>query len=116
MAHVISGNPHPAQSQQHLPFRTKLENHVRANISSPDVVLSIDSDHVCCNEQIVSNAAEEFAGRIELHERMFSTVKDVDVSLRIHRDAGRLDECSPDGNWKKSATASYFSFGNGSGS
>ena len=44
------------------------------------------------SSQIVGNAAQEFARRVEFHERMFAPMKQVDVSLRIYGYAGRLDE------------------------
>ena len=92
MQDVISRNAHPAQSEQHPSFGAKLQDHVRTDVGSPDVVFSIDANHVRRHEQVVRNAAEEFAGRVELHERMLSTMKNVDVPLRIHRDARRFDQ------------------------
>jgi len=47
---------------------------------------------VRCDEQIVGNAAKEFARRIEFHERMFSTMENVDVPFGIHRNTSRFDQ------------------------
>src|SRR5712692_4636633 len=90
--HVISGNTHPPQCKQHLPFRAKLQNHMRADVGGPDVVFDVDVHQVRCDERVVGKAAKEFAGRIEFHERMFSAMENADVSFRIHRNASRFDE------------------------
>jgi hypothetical protein len=58
--HVISGNTHPPQCNQHPPFRAQLQNHMRADVGGPNVVFGVDAHHVRRHEQVVSNAAEEF--------------------------------------------------------
>src|SRR5437870_13833403 len=79
MQYIISGNPHSPQRKQHAPFRTKLQNHMRTDIGGPDTVLGIDPNHVRCYEQLVGNAAYEFAGRVEFDEWMFAAMKNVNV-------------------------------------
>ena len=77
------------------PFRAKLQNHMRADVCGPNVVFGVDEHHVRCDEQVVSNAAKEFARRIESHKRMFSAVENVDMSFGVHRNASRFDEMLP---------------------
>jgi len=79
MQYIISRNPHSPQRKQHAPFRAKLQNHMRTDIGGPDIVLGIDANHVRCYEQLVGNAAEEFAGRVEFHEWVFAAMKNVNV-------------------------------------
>ncbi len=67
------------QRKQHVPFRAKLQNHMRTDIGGPDMVLGIDANHVRCYEQVVGNAAYEFDERVEFHEWMFAAMKNVNV-------------------------------------
>src|SRR5436305_255550 len=77
MQYIIPRNPHSSQRQQYAPFRAKLQNYMRTDIGGPDVVLGIDANHVRCYEQIVGDAAHEFAGKVEFHEWMFATMENV---------------------------------------
>jgi hypothetical protein len=77
MPHIISGNSHSTESKQHVPFRVELQNDMRTDIGSPDVVLGIDPHHMCCYKQVVGNAAQEFARRVEFHEWMFAPMKHI---------------------------------------
>ena len=65
---------------------------MRTDVGGPDVVFDVDAHHVRCDKQIVGNAAKEFARRIEFHERMFSAMKNVDVSFGVHRNTSRFDQ------------------------
>src|SRR5712691_9795163 len=76
MQNIISRNAHPPQSEQHPPFGAQLQNHMRTDVGSPDVVLGIDANHMRGHEQVVGNAADEFAGGVEFHKRMFPPVED----------------------------------------
>jgi hypothetical protein len=89
---IVSGNPHSAERQEHPALGTELEYHMGADIRGPDVVVGVNPYHVCHHEQVVVDAADEPAGRVEFHERMLAPMKDVDVMPRVHRHASRLHE------------------------
>jgi hypothetical protein len=63
-----------------------------ADIRRPNIVVRIYTHGMSSDEKIVGNAAQEFAIRVELHQRMFSAVKNVDMALGIYRYTGDLDE------------------------
>src|SRR5713101_507044 len=65
------------------------------NIGSPDVALGIHANHVGGDKKIVCDAAEEFAGSIEFHQRMLAAMEDVYVARGVHGDAGGFYEVLP---------------------
>src|SRR6266852_7165014 len=90
--HVISGNTHPPQCKQHPPFRAELQYYVGTHVGGPDVALSIHANHVRGDKKIVGDAAEEFSGSIEFHQRMLAAMENVNVALRVHSHASGFYE------------------------
>jgi hypothetical protein len=72
---IISRDPHPAQCKEHTTLGAELKYDMSADVSGPDVVFSIHSHRVRCDEQVVGNATDEFARRIEFHERVLAAMK-----------------------------------------
>src|SRR5260370_37810110 len=65
------------------------------NIGSPDVALGIHANHVGGDKKIVCDAAEEFAGSIEFHQRMLAAMEDVNVARGVQGDASGFYEVLP---------------------
>src|SRR5262249_21080805 len=95
MAHVIAGQSHTAESQQHAPLGAELQDDVRADVGRPDVVVCIDSNHVRGYEEIVRDAPQQASRRVEFHQRVLTAVEEINVALRVDRDPARLDEVLP---------------------
>src|SRR5262249_34307461 len=65
---------------------------MRADVSRPNIVLSVHPHGVGANKEIICDAAKEFSGSIKLHQRMLAAVKHVDMSFGIYRYTRNLNE------------------------
>ena len=80
----------PPDGHQHLALGTELDEHVGAFVDRPDVVLRVDAHRVREGEAVVvaADLAHEVALRRVLEQpRLVGAVVDVDVALRVGRDA-----------------------------
>ena len=83
------------QHHQHLPFGTELDDHVRAFVHGPDVVLLIDAHRVRERETVepFADLLDEFAGLVEFEQaRVVAAGVDENVALGIGGDADRFAE------------------------
>ena len=79
-----------ADRHQHLALGAELDEHVGAFVDRPDVVLRVHADRVRERKAVVvaADLADEGALRRVLEEpRLVGAMVDVDVALRIRRDA-----------------------------
>ena len=71
------------------------------DVRRPNIVLGIHSHRVSGHKEIIGDAAKEFSQRVKLHQRMFASVKHVDVTLGIYRHTCHLDEMLTTGQLKE---------------
>src|SRR5438034_11230035 len=63
-----------------------------ADARRPYVVVGVHSYRVSGNKEIIGDAAKELAISVKLHQRMFTAVKHVDMSLGIYCHTSDLNE------------------------
>ena len=74
---------------------------MRTDVRRPNVVLTVHSNGVSGNKEIVCDTAKIFPVSVKLHQRMFAAMKHEDVPLRIYRHAGDFDEMFTRGQLKE---------------
>ncbi len=95
----------PSEHQRHAPFRIEADDHVRALVDRPEVVVLVEADRVRVRPGVeaLADFANEFAGLVEeQHLRRRRAVRgaagavrsreDRDLALRVDGDARRLAE------------------------
>src|SRR5262249_7238910 len=84
-----------------------------ADVRRPNVVFCIHPHCMRRNKEIIGNAVKKFPVSIKFHQRMFATMKNVDVSLEIYRHACHLDKMLAFGQLKEIGNSFVIELGNG---
>src|SRR5262249_1737959 len=84
-----------------------------ADIRRPNVVFCIHPYRMRSNKEIISDAAKEFPTSIKFHQRMFATMKHVDMTLGIYRHTSDLNEMLAFGQLKEIGNSFVIELGNG---
>ena len=113
-----------AEHHHDASLRIELDDHVRAFIDGPEIVLAIDPDGVREGPgvQVLADFAEEFAVLIEQKDLGgggsvrgaggVAAREDVDLALRIDRDAGGFAEVQIVGEFEEIGIRVEGDFGN----
>src|SRR5215472_2302292 len=84
-----------------------------ADIRRPNVLFCIHPYRMRRNKEIIGDAAKKFPVSIKFHQRMFATMKNVDVSVGIYRHTCHLDKMLAFGQLKEIGNSFVIELGNG---